>query len=296
MSVKPPRLRLPPLNAMRAFEAAARLGGISRAADELCVTPGAVAQHIKALEDWAGAALFSRHARGVALNDLGQRCLADFETAFDLLHKATQNLRIRAAPNSIRIAALPSLAQLWLSPRMPGLRASFPNARISVAALEQPPNMEREGYDISVFLEPLAKGSVASSEVLAVDHILPVCAPALAAQMRHPADLADVLWLKDSIWEKDWALWLDKEAVQLANLPESVSFSLYSLAVEEARNGAGVLMGHRALVERHLANGSLVAPFGPAMPTGKVITARLRSGDQRDLPGQIVAALRGGHA
>ncbi len=292
MSVKPPRHRLPPLNAMRAFEAAARLGGISRAADELCVTPGAVAQHIKALEDWAGAALFSRHARGVTLSDLGQRCLGDFEAAFDQLHMATQNLRIRAAPNSIRIAALPSLAQLWLSPRMPGLRARFPDARISVAALEQPPNMEREGYDISVFLETNADGSASPAEVLAADHILPVCAPALAAQLQHPADLADVLWLRDSIWEQDWALWLEKAAVELPNLPDSVSFSLYSLAVEEACNGAGVLMGHKALVERHLSDGSLVAPFADVVPTGKVITARLRSGDQRDLPAQILAALR----
>ncbi|MFT5005409.1 MAG: DNA-binding transcriptional LysR family regulator, partial [Paracoccaceae bacterium] len=82
MSINPPRQRLPPLNALRAFEAAARLGGISKAADELCVTPVAIAQHVKALEDWAGAKLFSRQAKGVVLNDLGQRCLSDFETAF----------------------------------------------------------------------------------------------------------------------------------------------------------------------------------------------------------------------
>jgi LysR family transcriptional regulator, glycine cleavage system transcriptional activator len=288
MSVNPPRPRLPPLNALRAFEAAARLGGISKAADELCVTPGAVAQHVKALEDWAGAKLFSRQSQGVVLNDLGQRCLADFQEAFDQLHTATQNLRIRAAPNSIRIAALPSLAQLWLSPRMPGLRAQFPDARISIAALEHPPNMAREGYDLSVFLEPIG---VSKGAVLSHDFIGPVCAPALAAKLRMPADLGQTLWLKDSIWVDDWDQWLIHQGIELVAHPQNVSFSLYSLAVDEACNGAGVLMGHKALVERHLARDRLVAPFGMNVSSGKVITARLRTGEKRFLPGQIVEAL-----
>lgn len=98
MSIRPPRVKMPPLNALRAFEAAARLGVISRAADELCVNPGAVAQHIKSLEDWADKPLFHRHAKGVDLTELGQRCAEDFEIAFDHLSRATQNLRTRAPP------------------------------------------------------------------------------------------------------------------------------------------------------------------------------------------------------
>ncbi|MFT5158634.1 MAG: DNA-binding transcriptional LysR family regulator [Paracoccaceae bacterium] len=288
MSINPPRQRLPPLNALRAFEAAARLGGISKAADELCVTPGAIAQHVKALEDWAGAKLFSRQAKGVVLNDLGQRCLSDFETAFDQIHIATQNLRIRAAPNSIRIAALPSLAQLWVSPRMPLLRAKFPDARISIAALEQPPNLDREGYDIAVFLEPT---DAPSGQVMAMDMIGPVCTPSLAQQLKGPTDLSEVLWLKDSIWENDWAHWLLETKTEIRLQPQSVSFSLYALAVDEACNGAGVLMGHKSLVSQHLQSGRLVAPFGMHVRTDKVITASLRDNEKRFLPGQIVDAL-----
>lgn len=288
MPVRPPNLTSPPLNALRAFEAAARLGGITKAADELCVTSGAVAQHIKALENWAGAQLFARHAKGVSLNELGQRSLPDFQAAFDQMNRAVQNLRINAAPNSVRIATLPSLAQLWLSPRMPGLRAMFPKARISIAALELPPNLAREGYDISIFLEPAtSRGGL----ILAKDHILPVCAPALARHLRHPADLAELLWLKDSQWPDDWALWLHKTGLQLPRSPETVSFSLYSLAIEEARNGAGVLMGHDFLVSAGLRDGSLVAPFATTIATGKVVKARLRGGDDRGLSPQILRAL-----
>jgi LysR family transcriptional regulator, glycine cleavage system transcriptional activator len=290
MSVNPPRHRMPPLNALRAFEAAARLGGISRAADELCVTPGAVAQQVKTLEDWVGAPLFARHAKGVALNDLGQRSLVDFEAAFDLLSDATQNLRIRAAPQMIRIAALPSLAQLWLSPRMPGLRARFPEARISISALEQPPNLAREGYDIAVFLEA---EDDAKGEVLARDFIGPVCAPALAASIRTPKDLYDQLWLRDSRWQDDWPNWLAGVGFDGAILAQPVDFSLYALAVDEACNGAGLLMGHEILVARHVAAGDLVAPFGFTVATGKGLTARLRGGEKRFLPMQIVEALSG---
>jgi LysR family transcriptional regulator, glycine cleavage system transcriptional activator len=290
MSINPPRHRLPPLNALRAFEAAARLGGIARAAEELCVTPGAVAQQVKTLEDWAGAPLFTRHAKGVALNDLGRRSLADFEAAFDLLSEATQNLRTRAAPQVIRIAALPSVAQLWLSPRMPRLRADFPEARISISALEQPPNLAREGYDIAVFLEAETR---AKGEVLARDFIGPVCAPALAVSIRTPGDLYDQLWLRDSRWRDDWPDWLAGVGFDGAMLAQPVDFSLYALAVDEACNGAGLLMGHEMLVARHVAAATLVAPFGFAVGTGKVLTARLRGGEKRFLPMQIVAALGG---
>ena len=127
MTVSPPRPKGPPLNALRAFEAAARRGSFSAAADELCVTPGAVAQQVKSLEAWAGARLFLRHAQGVELTALGLDVLPGFVAAFDRLGEAAQALRSQAAPDTIGIAALPSIAQLWLSPRLPanpGRRAS----------------------------------------------------------------------------------------------------------------------------------------------------------------------------
>ena len=112
MSISPPRPKGPPLNALRAFEAAARLGGFTPAADELCVTPGAISQHIKSLEDWAGSPLFVRRSQGVSLTELGESVAAEFSTAFDAMGNAVRALRTRAAQSSINIAALPSVAQL----------------------------------------------------------------------------------------------------------------------------------------------------------------------------------------
>ncbi|MGJ8616901.1 MAG: LysR family transcriptional regulator, partial [Sulfitobacter sp.] len=139
MPIKPPRPRGPHLNAMRCFEASARLGGFSAAADELSVTPGAVSQQVKALEDWVGVPLFERRSQGVALTSLGIQVADEFMAAFDALGSALHSLRAKAPQTKINIAALPSVAQLWLGPRLPMVRATFPDLSISVTAMENPP-------------------------------------------------------------------------------------------------------------------------------------------------------------
>ena len=192
MSVTPPRPKGPPLNALRAFEAAARLSSFSRAADELCVTPGAVAQQVKALEDWAGARLFNRHAQGVRLTPPGRAVAPSLGKAFDRLADAAHLLRRTTAPDDIRIAALPSVAQLWLSPRLPAIRRSSPGLSISVTAMERPPNLMREPFDLSIFFDASpAGGQTKATEtlVLATDRLFPVCAPEIAARLAAPRDL-----------------------------------------------------------------------------------------------------------
>jgi LysR family glycine cleavage system transcriptional activator len=260
MAVSPPRPKGPPLNALRAFEAAARLGGFAAAAEELCVTPGAVAQHVKALEAWAGADLFERRSQGVRLTVLGSELAADFSAAFDRLGEAVHALRSRAMPREVRIAALPSVAQLWLAPRQPALRTVAADVAISITASEVPPNLRREPFDLCVFFQdgPPARGAVD----LGADSVFPVCAPAVAARIASPADLAQETFLHDASWAGDWAVWLAEMAPDTRLDTRGPTFSLYALAVEEAVNGAGVLIGHEPLVSRHLASGTLVDPFG----------------------------------
>ena len=259
MSISPPKPRTAPLKAMRAFEAAARHGSFTTAADELCVTPGAVAQQVKALESWAGARLFERRAHGVRLTELGAAVLPGFVNAFDSLAEAVQSLRSRAAPEQIRIAALPSVAQLWLSPRLPAIRASHDRLEISVVASETPPNLKREPFDLSIFFEDVP-GDPGHVEICR-DSIFPVCAPHLAQRIRSPADLAEVTCLHDASWSSDWETWLQASCPDQAVDTRGPSFSLYSLMLEEACNGAGVMMGHAALVSGHIESGSLVAPL-----------------------------------
>ncbi|MDW4551001.1 LysR substrate-binding domain-containing protein [Defluviimonas sp. D31] len=264
MPVAPPRPKAPPLNALRAFEAAARLGGFAAAAEELGVTPGAVAAHVKALEDGLGAALFERHAKGVRLSALGYRVLPDFTEAFDRLGLAVQALRAEASPDTVHIATLPAIAQLWLSPRLPALRAAAPEITISITAMEEPPDLKRAPFDLNLFYRPEGEG-----RALAPDEIFPVCAPSLAARLARPEDLADVPCLTDSVWAEDWRIWAEATLPGAGFAPEGPIFSLYALAIEEAVNGAGVLMGHGALVARHLESGALVAPFGPRLRLGR---------------------------
>ncbi|MDH3762499.1 MAG: LysR substrate-binding domain-containing protein [Gammaproteobacteria bacterium] len=276
----PPRPKAPPLNALRAFESAARLGGFKAAAVELAVTPGAVAQHIKTLEAWAGASLFERMSQGVRLTTLGKAVAEDFSVAFDQLGAAIIKMHSDASPRQVRIAVLPSIAQLWLSQRLPRIRAIAPEARISITALDSPPNLLREPYDLSIFF---ASKEVSGYGVeVCKDVIFPVCSPALASRLKQPADLAAEQFLHDARWSGHWQHWLDRAAPGLGIDPTGPTFSLYSLALQEAQNGAGVLIGHEPLVRASLDDGSLIAPFEQAveLPRKLVIATPypLRSG------------------
>ena len=259
MSIAPPRPLGPPLNSLRAFEAAARLGGFAAAASELGVTPGAVAQQIKGLEAWICAALFERRAQGVRLTPLGQHVLAELTKAFDLIGAASQKLRNIAAPLEIRIAALPSIAQLWLSPRLKYLRAAAPEVQFSVTALEHRPNLQREPFDLSLFYaaHPLRPGQIEIER----DEIFPVCSPGVAATLKTVSDLERARLLHDASWSDDWTVWLATTPQGLRQPDTGSEFSLYSLAVEEAKASGGVLIGHNALVRPFLLSGDLVAPF-----------------------------------
>ncbi|MBX9911302.1 MAG: LysR family transcriptional regulator [Beijerinckiaceae bacterium] len=261
MPVAPPRLRLPPLNALRAFEAAARHESFAKAADELAVTPGAVTQQIRQLEAWLGFALFRRLPQGVTLTDAARAALPRLSRGFEALGDGVEALRAGHGGRALTIAALPCLAQLWLSPRLSGLRAAFPELQVSVSAMEQPPDPRREPYDLALFYE--------ACDGDGQDLIQPVCAPALAARLAAPGDLAGQTLLHDAVWRQDWRRWLG-----FAGAPATVdpargpAFSLYSLALDAALSGSGVLMGRRSLISTHLADGRLVAPFQLEMPTG----------------------------
>ena len=267
MPVAPIRPKGPPLNALRAFEAAARLGGFAAAAEELCVTPGAVAQHIKALEDWTEAPLFERRSQGVRLTALGVDVAGEFCAAFDQLGIAIQKLRVRAMPQVVHIAALPSVAQLWLSPRLPKMRAAVPNLAISVTVLERAPNLQREPFDLSLFFDTKTTGD--GGITLHEEEIFPVCSPEFAANLETPSDLGRVSCLHDANWFDDWDRWIAAALPGDSLKAKGPSFSLYSLAVEEAKCGAGILIGHSPLIDTHIESGALLAPFIKRVRTGR---------------------------
>lgn len=272
MTIQPPRPRGPSLNALRAFEASARLGGFTAAAEELNVTPGAVAQQIKNLEDWLGEPLFQRTSQGVQLSPLGQATAARFSEAFDLLGEAIGHLRARASTAQISVAALPSLAQCWLMPRLPALRQALPDLIISITALEKPPNLIREAFDLSLFF---SESEPVDGEIrLAEDRIYPVCTREVARSIASLEDLMQTPCLRDGHWQSDWRDWLQCAAPDRGIAVTGPQYSLYSMALEAARSGGGVLIGHDCLVAPLIERGELVRLFDLTVPTGRWLTLR----------------------
>jgi DNA-binding transcriptional LysR family regulator len=292
MAVAPPRPKMPPLNALKAFEAAARLNSFSAAADELCVTPAAVAQQIKSLETWTGKKLFKRNAKGVQLTPLGATVLPGFIAAFDTMASSVQTLRATANPHEIRIAATPSISQLWISPRLPGLRATIPDLSLSLTAMEEPPNLAREPFDLSIFFS--SKEDDCGNEIfIGSDTIYPVCSPETALKLRTLEDLASATFLYDTTWKSDWETWLSHISEGKRLLKSGPEFSLYSLALQECRNGAGVLIGHDLLVRQELKTGNLVAPFPEKVVLQKKLTIKTLHQLDADSPlGTVVEYLK----
>jgi len=290
MPLDPPRPRLPPHTAVRAFEAAARHGSFARAANELFVTPAAVAQQIKALEGWAGGALFERHSQGIRLTPHGRRALPALSAAVDQLGLAVQALRhetqVAARHCPLHVAALPALAQLWLSPRLSKLKKALPGVQVSLTALEQPPNFRREPFDLGLFYARAGASDEApgaQGQPLLHDRLVPVCSPGLLApgkRMRPLQHLAETLarhgGLHDAVWHDDWTRWLQAArpgttAAEAQALAAGPQFSLYSVALQAALDGEGVLMGREQLIAPHLAQGRLHAPWGRPKALGDTV-------------------------
>lgn len=269
MSLDSPTRHILQLNALRAFEASARLGGFAQAANELRVTPGAVAALVKTLEAQYGAVLFERHARGVRLTELGESVKAQFTQAFDAVEEAARTLRRLSAPRRVHIVTSPALAQLWIGPRLPRLTDILAPIEVSVTAVDEPPNLKRSPFDLCLFYtDRLGRGQ----RKIADELLLPVCAPALAERITAPEDLVETRCIKDIGW-KDWEVWSGSVMPEQNFVARGPGFSLYSIAVQQALLGAGVLIGRRSLVQPYLDTGELVAPLEQSVPLGLTIAA-----------------------
>ena len=257
------------LNALRAFEASARLGGFARAANELKVSPGAIAALIKTVEAQYGAALFERHAKGVRLTPLGESVQTQFTEAFDAVEEAARTLRRLASPQRVHIVTSPALAQLWIGPRLPRLTELLAPIEISVTAVDEPPNLKRSPYDLCLFYtERPERGQ----RVLYSEEVFPVCVPDMAAHIKCPEDLSNVRCIADVGWN-DWAVWARAVLPDAVFVARGPGFSLYSNAVQQALLGAGVLIGRKSLIQRYLDSGEFVAPITRPVPLGMHIAA-----------------------
>lgn len=262
------RRRLPPLNALRAFEAAARHMNFSRAADELSVTPGAVSQQIQNLEDYVGAALFKRTPKGLLLTDAAQTALPALREAFDRLGEAASLLTAPADGRRVTVSAAPSFAAKWLVPRLGRFEAVHPEVDVWLSAGMELVDFASGEVDVAI---RYGSGRYPGLEVVRLmnETVLPVAAPALLAErpLDRPEDLASHILLHDGSPDADescpdWSMWLAARGVKDVDGARGPRFNQSSLVIEAAMNGRGVALAKRALAQADIDAGRLAAPLG----------------------------------
>lgn len=258
---------LPPLNALRAFEAAARHGGYIAAAEELHVTRGAISRHVSLLEDHLGVLLFHRGHNGVALTAVGRRLLPVLTEAFASIARETD--RIATVASELRIICPPALSIRWLFPRLDRFRRAHPDIRVRLTTdFYGEDGFDAAEYDLGVSLEqaPGRSPHIVSQKLFPM-RLSPACAPALADRLARPGDLAHLTLLHESTRRQDWATWVSHFSVTGPDPASGEAFPNLDMAVRAAVMGAGVVMADLALCREELDTGALVLPF-PEMVCG----------------------------
>jgi LysR family glycine cleavage system transcriptional activator len=265
--------RLPPLNALRAFEAAARHMSFSRAANELNVTPAAVSHQIRALEEDLGARLFRRLNRSLELTPSARLLLPDLAEAFGRIQAGVGRLRRHNETGTLTVTTSPSFAAKWLVLRLHRFAERHPEIDVRVTASDAVVDLAAAEVDIAI---RYGAGRYPGLEVelLLENEVFPVCSPALLAgewPLRAPEDLRHHALLHDLTVEIDplvptWSMWLKAAGVQGVATDHGLRFSNSYLALDAAIAGRGVALANTTIAVGDIAAGRLVRPFALGLP------------------------------
>ncbi|VCU68356.1 Glycine cleavage system transcriptional activator [Pigmentiphaga humi] len=252
---------LAPLNPLRAFEAAARLGGFTAAGEELSVTQVAISRQVRTLEDYLGVELFVRSARSIKLTKAGARLYPAISRAMDEIAVATAQVSKRGRTEMLAIQAYSTFAQCWLIRRLPDFHDAHPNVEVRLSSPPLDRSAAAEDVDASIHFG-VPSGLNLAADFLAPIELMPVMSPALLARHgRNPPDLARLTLLHSLARPRDWSVWLDAAGVRSRDAYKGHRFESSAMAYEAAIQGVGVALGVRVLVESYLESGVLVAPF-----------------------------------
>ena len=266
--------QMPPLNALRVFEAAARHLSFTKAAEELHVTPGAVSQQIKALEDFLQTPVFRRHKRALLLTDEAQASLPILREGFDKLVEAGEILAKKADAGRLTVSVAPSFASKWLVPRLDRFQEAHPDIDVWVSADMNVVDFAVDDVDIAIRYGPGQYPGLVMEHLMA-EKIVPVCSPQLLTgenPIKKPADLVHHTLLHDSGIDKDpgcptWPMWLKAAGVDHKAGDRGLKFNQSSLVIEAAVAGKGVALAKAALALADLEAARLVIPFDLTTPT-----------------------------
>ncbi|MBL8699159.1 MAG: transcriptional regulator GcvA [Alphaproteobacteria bacterium] len=285
------RFRLPALNALRAFEAAARHCSFTEAAHELCVGQGAVSRHIVGLERSLGVALFHRHHRGVTLTREGQSYFETLHRALTLIHDGTAQLLGARDAEIVRLIAPPTFTSRWLLPRLGGFSARHPGAEVRISTSQEFIDFDRDDFDLAI---SYGDGSWPRLEVapLIDECLVMVCRPQLADGRPPPASLDELrryVLLHSLKRPGEWRHWLD--FIGKPDVPDvgGLRFGASVLAYQAAIDGLGLAIAQSDFVSDELAAGRLLMPFPVELRTGRGYFVTRAAGHR--LP-PVVAAFR----
>lgn len=260
---------LPPLRALRAFEATARHASVTLAADELHVTPGAVSLQIRELESTLGVHLFTRRPRRMALTPIGERYFPAVRDAFRTIRAATTDVIAQSQLQVITITCTPSIAVQWLVPRLRILEERMPEVDIRVSPSNRLMDFSRDAIDLAI-RHSAGRHDGLTSEKLFDDKIMPACSPALLDRLgpiSQPGDLRrfPLLHCED---RQEWRQWLDIAGAGDVDASHGPIFTNSNGEIEAAKAGLGVVLVRLSLIERELAEGVLVAPLPVGLASG----------------------------
>ncbi|KAB2825203.1 transcriptional regulator GcvA [Aliivibrio finisterrensis] len=254
--------RLPPLNSLRVFEAAARHLSFTRAAEELFVTQAAVSHQIKALEEFLGLKLFRRRNRSLLLTEEGQSYFLDIKEIFSSLSEATDKVLERSAKGALTISLPPSFAIQWLVPRLSDFNNQEPDIDVRIKAVDMDEGSLTEDVDVAIYY---GRGNWPGLrvELLYQEQLLPLCSPQVLLNEKPLATIDDLRFhtLLHDTSRKDWKLFVKQFELAGMNVNHGPIFSHSTMVLQAAAHGQGIALGNNVLAQPELDAGRLVAPF-----------------------------------
>jgi LysR family transcriptional regulator of beta-lactamase len=263
-----------PLNALRAFEAAARHRSFKKAAIELCVTPAALSHQVKALEERLGSPLFRRLPRGLSLTDEGQSLLPDLSRAFDTIAALLERFEGQGERVVVAVGVVGTFASGWLLPRLHAFETAHPQIDLRLFTNNNRVDIAEEGLDFAIRFGDGAWHGI-HAEKLFEAPLTVLCSPATAERLMSPTDLAGETLFR-SYRVDDWPDWFRAAGFDPPRLRGPV-FDSSALMIEAAMEGLGVALAPAAMFSRELAEGRIVQPFATEIVTGAYWLTRLRS-------------------
>jgi len=264
--------RLPPLNGLRSFEAAARNLSFTKAASELNVTQAAVSHQVKGLEERLGVQLFKRVNRGLLLTDGGQEYLRAVRESFDRIAEATDRLVATEATRGLRVSAPVSFGAKWLVPRLYRFQERHPEIEVWISTGDSLVDLSRDPFDVAIRYTDTVAPELHKVRLF-VDHFLPVCSPKVLQEnpdIQNPADLKNAFLLFDEIaalglqsegGRQLWRLWFEKAGIKNFVPKRGMGFSHSNLQVQMAAEGRGIALVRYSLAMEDLMSGRLVQLF-----------------------------------